>query len=434
VCKGPENIESSLAVLSNGTDSIQAVPRVAYFPDSFHEINGVAHTSRNFVAYAERRGLPMLCVRAGKKTRAATPSGGVIDGTVEGVSSLELGRSPLSVRMEQDLSFDPLFFRYSELISRTVRAFKPDVIHITGPSELGIFGAYFAWQLGIPLAASWHTNVHEYAGRRMRWLSRHMGRWGADVEQKVEKATLLAAGRFYSFAKVLYAPNPELCALLEKTTSRTCHLMQRGVDTVQFTPARRSRAVQDGRLVLGFVGRLSVEKNVALLPKIDKALALDASLRARGVRVEWMIVGHGAEEAMLRSAIPPERLVNGRFAGVLRGEELAAAYADMDLLVFPSHTDTFGNVVLEALASGVPALVTPDGGPAHIVRDGLTGRIATDAAFADAIIAMTADAVHFSSMRRCARQYAMTCSWDAVFDRVVAAYPSGRVRTVESAL
>jgi glycosyltransferase involved in cell wall biosynthesis len=108
--------------------------------------------------------------------------------------------------------------------------------------------------------------------------------------------------------------------------------------------------------------------------------------------------------------------------GVLRGEALAAAYANMDLLVFPSHTDTFGNVVLEALASGVPAVVTPDGGPAHIVQHGETGRIAQDEEFA-AVIAETLHDARFAAMRVAAREYALRCSWDAVFDGVVAAYP-----------
>jgi phosphatidylinositol alpha 1,6-mannosyltransferase len=386
------------------------VPRIAYFPDSFHEVNGVAHTSRNFVAYAQRRGLPMLCVNAGKKTR--------LHGAVDGMQSLGLGRSPLSVRLEKDLSFDPLFFRYSALISRTVRAFKPDVIHITGPSELGIFGAYFAWQLGIPLAASWHTNVHEYAGRRLRWLSQWLGAFGTKLEAGAEAGALDVASRFYRRASVLYAPNPELCALLQRTTGRPCHLMQRGVDTDLFNPAKQTRTAGDGEFVLGYVGRLSVEKNVALLPQVD------AALRERGIAAKWLIVGHGAEETMLRRSLPPARLVGGKLAGVLRGEELARAYADMDLLVFPSHTDTFGNVVLEALASGVPALVTPDGGPAHIVCEGSTGRIAPDAGFAEAIIEMLADPAHLARMRGCARQYALQCSWDAVFDRVVAAYPT----------
>ncbi|MDQ2925666.1 MAG: glycosyltransferase [Acidobacteriota bacterium] len=204
-----------------------------------------------------------------------------------------------------------------------------------------------------------------------------------------------------------------LCALLGRKTGRPCHLMQRGVETDVFTPSRRTRASDDGRSVLGFVGRLSVEKNVALLPKID------AELRARGVAVEWLIVGRGAEEAALRNGL----CALATFAGVLRGDALAEAYANMDLLVFPSHTDTFGNVVLEALASGVPAIVTPDGGPATIVRDGETGRIVTDEMFAGSIAEVLGDPQSFAAMREAARGHALTCSWDAVFDRVYEGYP-----------
>jgi phosphatidylinositol alpha 1,6-mannosyltransferase len=391
-------------------------PGVAYFPDSFHEVNGVAHTSRKFAAFAQRRGIPFLCVRAEQTTRVCEPEGSF--------EALELGRSPLAVRLERDLSFDPFFFRYSGLISQTVRAFQPDVIHITGPSELGLFGAYFAQQLGIPLAASWHTNLHQYAARRMRWISRRMGSFGETLEHGVEAAALDVSSRFYRRAKVLYAPNPELCRLLERTTGRPCHLMQRGVETELFTPAKRTRprhgSGPNGEIVLGFVGRLSVEKNVELLPVID------AALRARSICARWLIVGHGAEEAMLRAKLPGVQL-----AGVLRGEALAQAYADMDLLVFPSHTDTFGNVVLEALASGVPAIVTPDGGPAQILNAGFAaepagvGRIASDAEFAAAISDLLGDRERLWAMRRAARSYALTCSWDAVFERVVAAYPVG---------
>jgi phosphatidylinositol alpha 1,6-mannosyltransferase len=387
----------------------QRTPRIAYFPDSFHEVNGVAHTSRNFAAYARRHGIPMLCVRAGQTTQRLAAEGSV--------EALELGRSPLAVHMEKDLSFDPLFFRYSGLISETVRTFRPDVIHITGPSELGIFGAYFAWQLGIPLAASWHTNIHEYAGRRMRWLSRHIGSAGPSLERGVETGSLDAVSRFYRLAKVLYAPNPELCALLERTTGRPCHLMQRGVETDSFTPAKRTRTANDGQLVLGYVGRLSVEKNVALLPRID------AELRAKGILPKWVIAGHGAEEAALRAALGDAALV-----GVLQGEALAQAYANLDVFIFPSHTDTFGNVVLEALASGVPAVVTPDGGPAHILRAaevvrGPVGCIARDEDFAGTIARLTDQPDALTAMSESARSYALRCSWDAVFDRVVAAYP-----------
>jgi glycosyltransferase involved in cell wall biosynthesis len=220
------------------------------------------------------------------------------------------------------------------------------------------------------------------------------------------------AAKFYSMAGVLFAPNPELCALLERTAHRPCHLMPRGVDAEIFHPGKRKRRPEDREFVLGFVGRLSVEKNIALLVQIHD------ELKGMGVtNFRFLIVGHGGDEAWLR-----ERLPSAEFTGVLKGEPLSEAYANMDLFVFPSHTDTFGNVVLEALASGVPAIVTPDGGPPTIVRDGVTGRIVPDAGFTAAIAAILADPAKHAAMREAARSYALTMSWDSVFEGVYAAY------------
>jgi phosphatidylinositol alpha 1,6-mannosyltransferase len=381
------------------------VPRVAYFPDSFHEVNGVAHTSRNFLAYAQRHGLPFLCVRAGTREISFEQVGEL--------RTLELRRSRGSVRMEKDLEFDTLFWRHGGAIRQELERFRPDVIHITGPSELGMFGAYFAWEIGVPLAASWHTNLHEYAARRMGWLTGSMAESrGAAIEGGVETGALWVASQFYKLARVLFAPNDELCRMLERTTGRPCFLMQRGVDTEWFSPMHRTREAGDRTVVLGYVGRLSVEKNVTLLARVERELA------AAGVGgVRFLIVGHGSEEAALR-----RDLKEAEFAGVLRGPELARAYANMDVLVFPSHTDTFGNVVLEALASGVPAVVTPDGGPKFIVRDGVTGFVTEDDHFAEAVAELVQDRARLEAMRSKARAYALGCSWDAVFDRVYAGY------------
>ncbi len=381
------------------------MPRVAFFPDSFHEVNGVAHTARNFVAFAGRRGLPMLCVRAGRNEDRPPGRGSV--------QVLELARGPWAVRLEQDLSFDPVFFRHARSIGNALRTFRPDVIHITGPSELGLLGAFFARRLGLPLAASWHTNVHEYAGRRLANNLRWLGALRLRLTTAVEAGALAAAVRFYRLAQVLYAPNPQLCTLLQARTGRPCHLMQRGVDIALFNPNRRVRTSPDP-LTLGFVGRLSVEKNVALLPTIDR------DLRARGLNPHWLIVGHGAEERALRQQLG----AGATFTGVLRGEALAQTYANMDLFVFPSHTDTFGNVVLEALASSVPAIVTPEGGPAHIVSAGTTGHVVPDEKFAATIADSIASPERHARSRLAARAYAMECSWDAVFERVLAAYPA----------
>src|SRR6266568_304553 len=381
------------------------VPRVAYFPDSFHEVNGVAHTSRHFEAFARRRNLPFLCVRAGDREQAATEDGNVW--------TLELPRGFLSFALEKDLRYDPAFVRHTPLIDELLVRFKPDLIHITGPSEVGMLGAWLAHKLGVPLAASWHTNVHEYLARRSNWFLRLLPpRQSAFTGQTIEDLTMGVATRFYSLAQVLFAPNPELCGLLERHTGRPCRLMPRGVDAELFHPAKRNRHPDDRDHVLGCVGRLSVEKNVALLAQVQQELE---NLGHRSFR--FLIVGHGAEEGWLR-----ERLPRAEFTGVLKGESLSTAYANMDLFVFPSHTDTFGNVVLEALASGVPAIVTPDGGPATIVRDGETGRIVPDAEFAAAVAGVLGDPARHAEMRVAARAYALTASWDSVFEGVYSGY------------
>jgi phosphatidylinositol alpha 1,6-mannosyltransferase len=390
--------------------------RVAYFPDSFHEVNGVAHTSRQFEAFAQRRDLPFLSVRAGDRSQPYVRN--------SRIASLELKRGFLSFALEKDLRFDLGFLRHLPLITRTVREFKPDVIHITGPSELGFIGAFLSLRLGIPLVASWHTNVHEYAAKRSSWFLRFLppGQ-STTAAMHIKQITLAATARFYKRARVLFAPNAQLCKLLEGRTGRPCRLMPRGVDTQLFSPPRREWKPNDDQFVLGFVGRLSVEKNVTLLKQVGEQL--DA---AGLTNYRFLIIGHGAEEAWLRENLPKADL-----PGVLRGEELARAYANMDLFVFPSHTDTFGNVVLEALASGVPAIVTPDGGPRHIVRDGETGIIAQDKNFADAIASVLRDPQRHASMRVAARQYALSASWDAVFEGVYAAYDSGLVTALKTA-
>jgi len=382
-----------------------SMPRVAYFPDSFHEVNGVAHTSRHFEAFARRRNLPFLCVRAGDRTQAILEEGNVW--------TLELPRGFLSFALEKDLRFDPAFLRHIPLIGEVLERFKPDLIHITGPSEVGMLGAGLAHHLGVPLAASWHTNVHEYAARRSDWFLRLLPkRHSQATEQKIEDIAMAAAAKFYSVAQVLFAPNPELCALLARTTGRECHLMPRGVDAELFHPAKRRREENDRDHVLGFVGRLSIEKNVTLLARVQE------ELEAMGHKsFRFLIVGHGGEEGWLR-----ERMPRAEITGVLKGEELSRAYANMDLFVFPSHTDTFGNVVLEALASGVPAIVTPDGGPRTIVRDGVTGRTVDDDDFAAAVAGVLGDPVTHAEMRVKAREFALTMSWDSVFEGVYAAY------------
>jgi phosphatidylinositol alpha 1,6-mannosyltransferase len=371
----------------------------------------VAHTSRHFEDFVRRRGLPFLCVRGAQGGAGASRERLIESGPL---TVLEFRRGgPISFSVEKDLSFDVGWVRNIPATLRALRAFQPDIIHVTGPSECGLVGAWVAHELRIPMAASWHTNLHEYAATRAQWFLKRVpqGRRAAAAQQ-IEARALDLCCLFYGWARVLFAPNPELCRMLEQKTRRPCHLMQRGVDTQLFSPARRDRDPADTDFVLGFVGRMSIEKNVALLVEVQR------ELERRGLRnFRFRIVGHGADEAWLREHLP-----RAEFPGVLRGEVLARAYAGMDVFVFPSHTDTFGNVVLEALASGVPAVVTPDGGPKSLIREGVTGFVAADADFAAAIERIVADPPLHAAMREQARAYAMTASWDAVFEKVYAAY------------
>src|SRR5262249_35119417 len=149
---------------------------------------------------------------------------------------------------------------------------------------------------------------------------------------------------------VILAPNAEWKQTIEARTKKPTFVMTRGVDTTVFTPARRKR--DDALVNIGYVGRLSTEKNVRALGRLQ-----DALWSAGIVNTRFTIVGDGCEREWLRTRLP-----GAEFTGVLRGERLADAYANFDLFVFPSETETVGNVVLEAMASGVPVVAMARGG------------------------------------------------------------------------
>ncbi len=377
--------------------------RIAFFTDSFHEVNGVALTSREYVNFARRREIPVLSVHAGPQNRVFR-EGSIV--------TVEFRRGPVRWNLEHDLAFDYLALRHRGAVWAALREFKPDLIHITGPGDAGILGALAAWEFGIPLAASWHTNVHEYASRRLNPLIKFLPdaarQWAA---AKTEAATLDLCVRFYRLAKILYAPNPELVKMLAARTGRPTFLMGRGSDTVLFNPVRRVRT--DGAFVIGYVGRLSAEKNVRMLASLEKKLLHSGLTDCR-----FLVVGEGSERSWLSGA-----LRNASVPGVLRGEELARAYASMDVFVFPSSTDTFGNVVLEAMASGVPPIVAAGGGPRFVFDDGVEGFVANDEdGFAEAILTLYHYRSKLDRMRVAARTAAGKRSWDAVFEQVHSAY------------
>jgi len=378
--------------------------RVAYFTDAYLEVDGVANTARQFEAYARRKGAPFLILHGGYEQEKVTRDGELV--------RVELPRGRLSFALDHKHSFDLDFLRHRKRALELVADFKPDVLHITGPSDVGILGAVVAHQLKIPLVASWHTNVHQYAERRALPLMFFLpGGWRRALGRQIRKLCFKAAARFYQIPRVLMAPNQELIALLEKSTKKPCFLMTRGVDTNLFHPSLRERS--DSQFTIGFVGRITVEKNVAALVGIEQGLRNFGITNCR-----FLVVGQGASEGFLRA-----NLKNCELAGVLMGENLARAYANMDVFAFPSNTDTFGNVVLEALASGVPALVTNEGGPQFIVKEGKTGYVCKSTAeFVARVMELRQAPEALAAMRVQARQQAEGASWDTIFEAVYRAY------------
>jgi phosphatidylinositol alpha 1,6-mannosyltransferase len=363
----------------------------------------VASTSRQFETFARRQGLPFLMVHAGPRNEVTTTGS---------VSHVQLRRSAVKFPLDGAHDYDPLFLRHYRKLEPLVRSFRPHLVQITGPSDVGILGALIAQKLGIPLAASWQTNLHQYARCRVAATVSFLPKaLTAKLLSAVERSSFRAAALFYKIPRFLFAPNQEVIQLLETATRKRCYLMSHAVDTTVFSPELRNRA--RGPFRIGYVGRLTAEKNVRWLARLEQAL-LDMGRREFRI----VVVGEGAEEKWLR-----KHLRQGEFKGVLTGPELPRVFANLDLLAFPSETDTFGLVVLEAFASGVPAVVMGRGGPQYTVRHGRTGYIARDF---NEFVTFTATLLDHpdlhSAMGVTARQQALTTSWDSIFEGMYEAY------------
>ena len=366
----------------------------------------MALTSRQLDEFARRRGYPFYSAHVGPETKEWT----------EGEhTTFELRRSTWLMRLDADMFFDFKAIGLLGRLRRSLEVFRPDVIHITGPGDLGILGFTLALQMKIPLVASWHTDLHKYAAKRLPLFRKLLA-------GPAERGALWTLQRFYSFARVTLAPNPDLVTMLEEACGRPCVLMRRGIDTAMFRPDRRERA--DQTLRLGYVGRLSTEKGIRILASIEQALS-----EAGVTDYRFVITGQGAEREWLA-----QNLRQVEFTGVLKGEDLARAYANLDLFLFPSRTDTFGNVVQEALASGVPAAVFAEGGPKFLVEPEVDGiRVETDQEYIRGVVELVRDRARLEGMAERLRGSTLDRSWDSVFEQVWGAYrmalrpsPSGR--------
>ena len=325
------------------------------------------------------------------------------------MTTLELNRGWASFPLDKDLTCDPLLSRHRKWTIDQLKQFQPDLIHITGPGDFGTLGLWVAKSLGIPRVASWHTNLHEYASRRLQKALRLVPRGPRGrIVAAAEDLSLDAAMRFYRLAHVVLAPNQEMVDELRIRTQRPAYLMAHGVDSTRFSPAWRKRT--DGLISIGYVGRLTPEKNLRWFCELERKIL------AAGQRdFRLLLIGDGSEREWLK-----RNLQFGELPGVLRGDSLSAAFAGMDIFVFPSRTDTFGLVILESMASGVPVVVSPETGARVQVQNGVTGFLAED--FTESVLQLMRSESLRQRMGAEARRFACSRDWASVFEDLYQTY------------
>lgn len=194
--------------------------RVALFTDSFHEVNGAAYTFRQYQAFAEGRGLPLLVVHSGAEARCFQRGS---------VTTMELKRSAATFAVDVDFGFDSLLWRYWRRIGEALAAFRADVVHIISPGDFSVLGACWAHKLRIPIVASFHTNLHQFASARLqKTLRRVPARPRQAICRTVERACGRGLLKYYEIPRLILAPNPEVKQWLERATGRACRIMRRG--------------------------------------------------------------------------------------------------------------------------------------------------------------------------------------------------------------
>lgn len=308
-------------------------------------------------------------------------------------------------------------------VARILDDLKPDVVHVSTPGPVGWAGRRWAKRTSVPLAGVYHTDFPAYVS--------------ALVEARVLPAVTCAYLRSFYRPFALVLARSEASARTVRTqgiiAAEVLRTLPAGIDTDLFHPSRRRAGawaglgVPQGARVVLYVGRLSVEKNLPLLVRVWRQVSgLRTSSACSAVLA---LVGDGPFALRMRQALAGTPTI---FVGVHSGEDLATLYASADLFVFPSATDTLGQVVLEAQASGLPALVSDRGGPAEIVRDGVSGMVlpADDAdAWARAVARLLDDEGTRRALADRARETVAGRSLAAMFDQFWSAHAALAGRT-----
>ncbi len=376
--------------------------RVALVTSSYAYIqDGVALTLNRLVTFLEGRGVEVLVFTpTSERPTFAYP------GEVVSVASI-----PVPLRPEYRLALG-----LPKAARERLEAFAPDIIHVAVPDILGHQALALGDKLGVPVVASYHTRYETY-------LSHYgLGLMTDFVGERISA--------FYRRCREVYVPSESMAeALAANGGAGEVRLWTRGVDTERFDPAKRSadwrraHGVGDGEVVVLFASRLVREKRLGTLVDMFERL------NAAGVGHRAVIVGDGPERGALEAALP-----GALFLGFLTGEDLPRAYANADLFVFPSDTETFGSVTLEAMASGLPTLCSDATGSRSLVEPGVTGFL-EPADSGEAFFARAKTLIEHADLRRAmsvaARARSLRFSWDEAMAMLLERYravalPSGR--------
>jgi glycosyltransferase involved in cell wall biosynthesis len=289
-----------------------------------------------------------------------------------------------------------------------LREFKPDLLHINSPCSLGYAAVKFARKADIPVVATYHTHFPSYA----RYYS----------ARAFEALSWNYFRKIYNGCQRVYVPSQPILRELRDHGLKNLEFLPHGVDIEAFHPRFRNRGWRvrlgiDGKLVLLFVGRLVWEKDLRTLADAYRILERTRSDLA------FVLVGDGPIRAELESLMP-----KAIFLGYQSGSDLSTAFASSDIFVFPSTTETFGNVTIEAMASGLPPICALEGGSGGLVQEGVTGLLAKprDASdFAEKINVLADSSSTREQIASQAFAFAQCQSWERIFDRQLESY--GRV-------
>lgn len=362
--------------------------RVAIVAESFlPEVNGVSNSVIRVLEHLRRTGHEALVIAPD-----APPGQPRADRIYDGI---RVHRVPS--RMFPKVTTLPLGVPTPRLV-KVLRGFDPHVVHLASPALLGYGGLRAARRLGVPTVAVYQTDVPGFAAS-----------YGIPMTARAAWAWFR---HLHGLADRTLAPSSVTMESLVAHRFPRVHRWARGVDLLRFAPSARDEALRrqwspQGKPVVGFVGRLAPEKHVERLI----GLAADDA-------VQLVIVGDGVDRIKLQSAMP-----TAVFTGALYGDELAAAYASMDVFVHPGEHETFCQVVQEALASGLPVIAPDAGGPRDLVTPWRTGLLLAvnefESRLPDAVAHLIAERGRYTVA---ARRSVVGRSWPVICDELLGHY------------